>query len=130
MLNNKGQSLILFVLFIPILLLILALVIDIGKMISLKTELDNINNIVLDYGLDNLDNEELVKELEELVRLNKEDIDSIKINKEEDKIYIYLEDDNEGIFLGLVDISIFSLKSSYVGYIENNEKRIERIVGD
>lgn len=130
MLNNKGQSLILFVLFIPILLLVLVLVIDIGKVISLKTELDNINNIVLDYGLDNLDNQELVKELEDLVKLNKEDIDSINIKKEEDKIYIYLEDDNDGIFLGLVNVSIFSLKSSYVGYILNDEKRIERIVGD
>ena len=130
MLNNKGQSLILFVLFIPILLLVLVLVVDIGKIINLKTELDNISNIVLDYGLDNLDNEELVKELEDLVRLNKSNIDNINIKKEEDKIYIYLEDNNEGVFLGLVNISIFSLKSSYVGYFENNEKRIERIVGD
>ena len=71
MLNNKGQSLILFVLFIPILLLVLILVIDIGKLINLKTELDNISNIVLDYGLDNLEKEGLTQELEELVKLNK-----------------------------------------------------------
>ena len=95
MLNNKGQSLILVVLFIPILLLVLVLVIDIGKVINLKNELDNINNIVLDYGLDNIENENLVNELEDLVRLNKSDIDSINIKKEENKIYIYLEDNND-----------------------------------
>lgn len=130
MLNNKGQSLILFVLFIPILLLVIVLVVDIGKVLSLKSELDSINNIVLDYGLDNLDNENLDSKLEDLVILNKNDIDSIDINIENNKIYIKLEDNNEGIFLGLIDVSIFSLKSSYVGYFENNEKRIERIVGD
>lgn len=130
MLNNKGQSLILFVLFIPILLLVMVLVIDISKCINLKTELDNIINIVLDYGLDNLDNENLKDDLENLIKLNKNDIDSIKIKIEDKKIYIWLEESNEEIFLGLVDISIISLKSSYVGYIENDEKRIERIVGD
>ena len=130
MLNNKGQSLILFVLFIPILLLVLVLVIDIGKIINLKTELDDISNIVLDYGLDNLEKEDLISELENLVKLNKSDIDSINIKKEEDKIYIYLEDNNDGLFLGFIDISINSIKSYYVGYFENNEKRIERIVGD
>ena len=35
------------------------LVIDIGKVINLKTELDNISSIVLDYGLDNIDDEDL-----------------------------------------------------------------------
>ena len=39
--NNKGQSLVLFVLIIPILLGITALVIDVGKTISTK---NNINN--------------------------------------------------------------------------------------
>ena len=130
MLNNKGQSLILFVLFIPILLLVMVLVVDIGNVISLKTELDNISNIVLDYGLDNLEKENLQSDLENLVKLNKNDIDKVKIKIEENKIYVFLEESNEEIFLGLVDVSIVSLKSSYVGYIENNEKRIERIVGD
>ncbi|MBQ2873076.1 MAG: pilus assembly protein [Bacilli bacterium] len=130
MLNNKGQSLILFVLFIPMLLLIIVLVVDIGKALSLKSELDSINNIVLDYGLDNLGTEDLVKKLGDLVRLNKSDIDSIDINIEDNKIYIKLEDSNEELFLGLVDISLISIKSSYVGYTLNDEKRIERIVGD
>jgi len=46
--NNKGQSLILFVLLFPIIFLILVLVYDIGNMILLKLELDNINKLVMD----------------------------------------------------------------------------------
>jgi len=52
MLNNKGQSLILFIIVLPILLFILILVIDVGKVIVLNQELNNISEIVLDYGLD------------------------------------------------------------------------------
>ena len=41
MLNNKGQSLVLFVLLIPIFVMIMASVIDVGNLISAKTEIDN-----------------------------------------------------------------------------------------
>ena len=130
MLNNKGQSLILFVIMLPILLLIFVLVIDIGKVIVLKQELDNINNIVLDYGMDNLDKVNIEDELIDLVKLNNNEIDEIDIYVEDTKIYSNISEDVEGIFLQFVDISIFNVKSSYVGYIDDNEKRIERIVGD
>lgn len=130
MLNNKGQTLILFVLMIPILLLIFVLVIDIGKVIVLKQELDNISNIVLDYGLENLDEVNLDSELINLVELNNDDIDVVDIRVENREIYITLNENIEGLFSQLVDISIFSVNSSYVGYIEDNNKRIERIGGN
>lgn len=130
MLNNKGQSLILFVIMLPILLLIFVLVIDIGKVIVLKQELDNINNIVLDYGMDNLDKVNIEDELIDLVKLNNNEIDEIDIYVKDNKIYSNLNEKFEGMFLQFVDVSIFNVKSSYVGYMDDNEKRIERIVGD
>lgn len=127
MLNNKGQSLVLFVIMLPILVLILILVIDIGKIILLKQELSNISEIVLDYGLDKIYDEEIETELEDLIKLNKDDIDNINLYINDEKIYIKLEDRCEGIFSGFIDISIFNIKTSYVGYIENEDKRIERL---
>lgn len=129
MLNNKGQSLILFIVILPILLLILVLVIDVGRIIVLKQELDNINKIVLDYGLDNIDMDDLNNKMVELVKLNNNEIDDININLEEDKLYIELNMDTGGMLSGLVDISIFDIKSSYVGYIKDDKKIIERISG-
>ena len=129
MLNNKGQSLILFIVILPILLLILVLVIDVGRIIVLKQELDNINKIVLDYGLDNLDMDNLNDKIIELVKLNNNEIDDININLELDKLYIELNMDTGGMLSGLVDISIFDIKSSYVGYIKDDKKIIERISG-
>lgn len=127
MLNNKGQSLVLFVIVLPILMLILVLVIDVGRVIVLKQELSNISEIVLDYGLDKIDDNELELELNNLVKLNKKDIDKIDISIEDEKIYLKLEDKSKGIFSGFVDISMFNVKTSYVGYIESEEKRIERL---
>lgn len=129
MLNNKGQSLILFIVILPILLLILVLVIDVGRIIVLKQELDNINKIVLDYGLDNIDMDDLNNKMVELVKLNNNEIDDININLVEDKLYIELNMDTGGMLSGLVDISIFDIKSSYVGYIKDEKKIIERISG-
>lgn len=129
-LNNKGQSLILFILMFPVLILIFILVIDIGNVIVLKQELDNINNVVLDYGLDNLDMVDLDKKLDNLVKLNNNEIDSVNILIEEDKIYIKLVENIDGMFSQFIDFSIFNVKSSFVGYIYNNEKRIEKVMGD
>ena len=50
--NNKGQTLVLFVLILPIIIFIMLLVIDVSNMFITKQELNNINKIVLNYGLD------------------------------------------------------------------------------
>ena len=129
MLNNKGQSLVLFVVVIPILLFILILVIDIGKAINLKQELNNINKIVLDYGLDNMDEDNLDVELKELIKLNNDEIDKIDIKFDNDKIYLNISCDMDLIFTSLGDLSLFEITSSYVGYIKDGNKRIEKVSG-
>jgi len=129
MLNNKGQSLVLFVVIIPILLFILILVIDIGKAINLKQELNNINKIVLDYGLDNLEQDELEEELTELVKLNNNEIDKIDIRFDDDKIYLNISCDMDLMFTSIADVSLLEVTSSYVGYIQDGNKRIEKVSG-
>ena len=127
MINNKGQTLALFVIILPILLLLLVLIIDVGKVILLKLELNNISKIVLDYGLDNIENEFLSDELIDLVKLNKDDIHEIDIEVVNDRIYIDLETSLEGLFSGFINVSLFEVETNYVGYIDNGEKRIERL---
>ena len=61
------------------------------------------------------------------VVINKNDIDSIDVYIKDDKIYIELEEKSNGIFSGFLDISIFNVNTSYVGYVKNNEKRIEKM---
>ena len=122
MLNNKGQSLVMFVLILPIIFLILLFVVDIGKMILLRQELDDINYLAIDYGLDN-QNEVKIREI---ITKNRSDIDNIDINIINDKIYIILEDSIDNSISLFDDIEVFKIKSSYVGYIDNNKRIIER----
>jgi len=125
--NNKGQTLVLFVVILPVLLLLLVLIIDVGKMILLNLELNNISEIVLDYGIDNLDKENIRDELINLVKLNKSDIDEIDIEIVDNKIYLELEASGEGLFSGLINATLFTVDTNYVGYIDEDGKRIERI---
>lgn len=129
MLNNRGQSLVMFVIILPILLLIFILVMDIGNIVLAKQKLNNTNEIVLDYGLDNLDNNDISNKIYELIKLNDQEIDEINIFIENGKIYVELNDKVNGIFSRFINISIFNVKSYYVGYIENDEKRIEKVSG-
>ena len=114
------------------------IVIDIGRVISLKQELNNISEIVLDYGIDYLNNEmdnnidsisSIENKLIEIIELNKDDIDEIDVRIDNNKINILLSDSVDGIFSSILDIDMFDIKSSYVGYMDNNKKRIERVNG-
>lgn len=122
--NNHGQSLVLFVLIIPIFILIIMAIIDIGKVALLKSELDDINYITLEYGLDNLDKDNLENKLEDMIRKNNENLDTVKIEINEQKINITIE--NRVDLIIIKNSNIFNIESSYVGYLDNDKKIIER----
>ena len=124
--NNKGQSLISFVLIVPIILLILFMVYDIGNMVLLKGQLDNINYLVIDYGLDNLDDVDLNNKLTEMINKNKDDIDKIEININDGEIKILLEDKIENKLSLINKFDVLDIKSNYVGYIQDNKKIIRK----
>ncbi len=122
--NNKGQSLITFILIIPIIILIALALYDISNMVMLKNELRNISYIVLDYGIDNIDDDNVVEHMEALVLKNKNDIDDISVVKDsDDKLYVVLYD---SINTKISFSNVFRIKASYVGYMSGDKKIIER----
>ena len=122
--NNRGQSLVTFILIIPIMLLIVLALYDIGNMALLKNELRNISYIVLDYGLDNIDDENVIQDMKALVLKNKSDIDSVLVEKTNDeKLYVTFGD---SVNTRLSFSNIFKIKVTYVGYLESDKKIIER----
>lgn len=116
--NNKGQSLVTFILLIPIIFLIFVMVYSIGNMILIRQKLDNINYLVIDYGLDNMD----VNKMIEIVNKNDKDIIVRELKIDDDKIYLTLE---ETIDLKLVG-NLINVKSRYYGYFQDNKRIIER----
>ncbi len=124
--NNKGQSLILFVILIPVLLIIIFMVYDIGNLVLLKEKLDNINYLTIDYGLDNIENINLQSKLNEMIVKNKSDIDKININIENNTIKITLEDKINNKISVLKYFNNLKVSSSYIGYFENDKKIIRK----
>jgi hypothetical protein len=125
-LNNKGQSLVMFVMILPILLMIIMMVIDIGKMVQRREELDSINYILVDYGLDNIELNNLENKLKEILDKNDKSIDIVKINidKESLEVEVILRDEVD--LLILKDNKLFRVKSDYIGRVVDNKKIIER----
>ncbi len=123
-LNNKGQSLVMFVVILPVIIMILMMVVDIGKMVNLKSELDNINYIAISYGLDNISDDDIQDKIRKLIYKNKLGIDEVKIEIDDGEVDITLVD---GIDLILFkESNILRVRSSYRGIISDEKKIIER----
>ena len=126
-LNNKGQSLVMFVLIIPIFLLILTLVYDVGNAIYEKDRLSNTNYLTIEYGLNNIDTV-TENDLKNLIEQNTSNLKYIYVTIEENQIEIKIEKDAKSIIGKMFNFNLVKIISHYKGKIINNQKEIERIV--
>lgn len=125
--NNKGQSLVMFVLIIPIFLLILTLVYDVGNAIYEKDRLSNTNYLTIEYGLNNIDTV-TENDLKNLIEQNTSNLKYIYVTIEENQIEIKIEKDAKSIIGKMFNFNLVKIISHYKGKIKNNQKEIERIV--
>ena len=125
--NNKGQSLVMFVLIIPIFLLILTLVYDVGNAIYEKDRLSNTNYLTIEYGLNNIDTV-TENDLKNLIEQNTSNLKYIYETIEENQIEIKMEKDAKSIIGKMFNFNLVKIISHYKGKIINNQKEIERIV--
>ena len=125
--NNKGQSLVMVVLIIPIFLLILTLVYDVGNAIYEKDRLSNTNYLTIEYGLNNIDTV-TENDLKNLIEQNTSNLKYIYITIEENQIEIKMEKDAKSIIGKMSHFNLVKIISHYKGKIINNQKEIERIV--
>ena len=118
--NNKGQSLVIFVLILPILLLLFALIFELGNYGLTINKYEKEIKEVIKYGLNNI---ESINE-EKLTNLLKQNINgkiSVEISNKVIKVNVKEKYDNLFNFNKKFDIDI-----TYVGYIENNKQIIKK----
>ena len=120
--NNKGQSLVLFILILPILLGSIVLVIDVGNAIVMKNKINNIIEMVIEDGLENDYSEE---ELNNLMDYNLDSDYVVKLDN--NLIEIKVESYSEGIFSNMFSFEGFKIISQYEGYMKDNKKVIEKV---
>ncbi len=127
MLNNKGQSLVLFVISIPIFLILFIVVSDIGKMILMRNELDNINYLALDYGIKYINDDDVIDKVNNFIIKNDSDIRIVSSKIVDGKINIETTKEYKGNFIGFILNGGFKIRSKYVGYFLEGKKKIERV---
>lgn len=125
--NNKGQSLVMFVLIIPIFLLILTLIYDVGNAIYEKDRLSNTNYLTIEYGLNNIDTV-TENDLKNLIEQNTSNLKYIYVTIEDNQIEIKMEKDAKSKIGKMFNFNLVKIISHYKGKIINNQKEIERIV--
>lgn len=114
MMNNKGQTLIFFVVILPILLLVLMFIIDLSTMNYEKNKLDNLAKECMNYKIDGKPDDKI----KELIKLSDDTIEyEIYSNK------IILKKEYNPIFL---KINSNEIKSVYTGYKLKTKKVIKK----
>lgn len=122
MMNNKGQSLVLFILIIPILVGIMVIVIDCGKVFLCKNRQENVLTLALEYGL----TEEKNTVIEDILDKNFDDGEH-KVVWNGDKVSIVVHEKVNGVFSSLFGFSTFDVVSQYQGSVIEGKKRIEKV---
>ncbi|MBE6153152.1 MAG: pilus assembly protein [Firmicutes bacterium] len=126
MINNKGQTLVIFAVFLPLLLIIMATVIDVSLMYYEKNKLDNINLMVIEYGIDHLEENDLEIKLKELIKENDKEIKMDNITINDNKITIIISKSTKSTFGKIIGIENYKITSKYIGIINKEKKEIKK----
>lgn len=124
MLNKKGQSLVIFVLIMPVILFILILVYDVGNALYEKNRLSNTNYLATCYALDNIDSI-TEEDITNYIMRNSDNFSNIIVSINDNNVDIEIDKKMNGLISN--NINLIDVRSKYVGKIENGEKNIERI---
>ncbi len=123
--NNKGQTLVIFLILIPIIIVILALVIDLGLVQSTKTKMLKVTEMIIEDVIDKegYDKEELVKRL---YKENKIKYTSLKVTFDDNKLSINIIKNIEGLFGKFISLNNYKIEISLTGYRQNDKIIIEK----
>lgn len=119
MMNKKGQVLVAFVLLIPIVIMFLGLIVDVGINLTERKRIDDTLNNIISYSLKN---KEIITQdlIEENIKENLE-YDSLNILLDEEKIEISLSKKTKSVFGNLLKIGINKIEIGLTGNFETGE---------
>lgn len=117
--NNKGQTLVIFVLLLPLFLLLFAYVVDTSILFYEKNRLDDINKMVIDYKMYHIEANE--EKMNTYILKNDKEIRIEKINMDDEKIEIYLSKKIKSLFGRIIGFNSYDITSSYRGIIDKKE---------
>lgn len=109
--NNHGQTLVLFIIFIPILLMLCAFIIDTGVIFRENIKLSSTSKIILTDALEKDYSESMIKEL---FLENNIPTDDIIITKTPSQIGLKITYQKDSIFGAMIGIKHYEIKLSAI----------------
>lgn len=113
--NKHGQTLILFVILIPIIIMLLALIVDLGLVMGNKIKLEEVAKNAIQDAFNDDD------KILEILDKNKVNTSNIKITRVNDKLKIEIKQEVKSIFGGIVGIKKYDIKVNIVSFKENDK---------
>lgn len=110
--NKKGQTLIAFVIIIPIIILLLAFVVDTGIILKENTKLTSVTKSVLKTTYPKKEETTYEDLVINLLKENKIPTENVVITKEENGIKIKNEYKKESIFGNIIGITSYQIKNT------------------
>ena len=123
--NNKGQTLVVFVLFLPVLVIVITMIINKSNMYYDKRNMENIAKEAINYGLSNIEDENIEDKIKIFISKNIDCEKEVKIEDGEIRVTLKKENKTEKKILGYGNIKI-----KYKGKIEDNKKKVEVAYGN
>ena len=121
--NNRGQSLIMFVLLLPVITLLIAFVIDSSLSLMEKNKLDGIITSNM--------NEALIKEIKDediiLDAIKKNDITNASVSINDDELKVVVKSEKQSIFGELLNFDYYKLEFNYCANYQ--DKKINKKCG-
>lgn len=123
-LNNKGQTLIMFILLIPLILVIMALVVDTSFVYKEKIKFQSVTKTIMKTTYENKDATDFNDKIINLYKKNGIYTKNIVIKVNSDSIFIKNQAKVKSIFGNIIGIKNYKLKFSYKIYKENESIKV------
>lgn len=120
--NNKGQTLVLFVLLLPLFLMLVALVFESGRLLLIKNEYQDAAYETITYTLNHLEEPNIASKAQKLLESNTDNIGNVQI--ENQIVTIQINTKEQGVF-SFFDNPIYQIDLTYKGYKENGKIKIK-----
>ncbi len=121
--GNKGQTLVIFVFLLPILIALFIFIFEVGSLAVMVNKYEMEIKDTISYGLNHLDEEDLEDKLLNLLKANIDGEITLKIDNE--VIQINVKDKYEALFQKIFT-NVFEINITYQGYISGDDIIIQK----
>ena len=124
--NNHGQTLIIFVILLPLILALIAFVVDISYMYNEKLHLENTTKTIIENVYDKRLDADIEAKVSKLYKKNKINNKNIKVKGDSDYLQIKNNYEINSIFGKIIGLKKYKMKANIKGYEKDNKIKFNK----